>query len=683
MSLVSAVPLRKRLRWPGREPLPVESGPSPAVLARTFLYLYFAGGTIAIGTNALPHSSVRSDLGIVGPGVAALGVALVMLVCFERLPLWVFRSLPPLGTVLASIVVWSAAPSLMVPYAGFYFWVALSSFYLFAWGWAAINVAFVAVAFAAVLILTPSRADRLTIWLITVGTVAVGGTMIGLLRARLEWLLEELGAALGRTSDSERALAEAQRIAAIGSWELDLRTRLVSGSAQFRRTFALESEEPVDVEWVATRVHRTDRGRIIRAFRRARDEAAAIETVVRALLPDGSTRYIDVRGQVVRAGGAPVKIVGTAQDITERTAQQQRLHRTLRRLSATTDIALALGSETQLEGLLRLIAQRTRLMLEARGVAIFVVRDGRLRRAATAGDAGRAADQVERDADIAQLGGVGVQHVADSLTVPLEFRGEVHGLLVVTGPDGIGFGTDDEDMLRAFATSAATAVAAAKSVQRDSLRRSIEASERERRRWARELHDQTLQGLGVLQMRLQMALGAGPEALEQTAHAALGQISSEVANLRRIIADLRPAVLDDFGLEPALEMLAQRIAETGGTEVATAIDLSRAGRRLSAELEQTIYRLVQEALANVSKHAGPCSARVEVRFEGDAVLVIVADDGYGFDIGALSEGFGLSGMRERVRLANGRLTVESGLRGTRVEAVLPLERAEAMAPAPS
>src|SRR5205085_5715870 len=135
-------------------------------------------------------------------------------------------------------VVWGGGPSLMVPYAGFYFWVVLSSFYLFDARWAWFNVAFVGAAFAFVLGLTPARNNQALSWVMVMGALAVGGAMIGLLRSRLERLLEELREAFEHSHASEQALGEAQRMAAIGSWEIDLATERLSGSDQFLRIFS-------------------------------------------------------------------------------------------------------------------------------------------------------------------------------------------------------------------------------------------------------------------------------------------------------------------------------------------------------------------------------------------------------------------------------------------------------------
>jgi signal transduction histidine kinase len=210
-------------------------------------------------------------------------------------------------------------------------------------------------------------------------------------------------------------------------------------------------------------------------------------------------------------------------------------------------------------------------------------------------------------------------------------------------------------------------------VAEERLRHSLAAAEQERRRWARELHDETLQGLGGLQVLLSSALRRGDaEALRQAMREALELIGTEIQGLRSLITELRPAALDEIGLAPAIESLGERLAAVEGIEVDIEIDL---GGRLDPELETTVYRLVQEALTNVAKHARAEHVTCGVRLEYDMLRVEVADDGRGFDPDAPAEGFGLVGMRERMALAGGRLEIESGGDGTVVRATVPVGRA--------
>ncbi|HWT93170.1 MAG TPA: GAF domain-containing sensor histidine kinase [Solirubrobacteraceae bacterium] len=330
--------------------------------------------------------------------------------------------------------------------------------------------------------------------------------------------------------------------------------------------------------------------------------------------------------------------------------RRAELERAVRGLEATTAIARAVGGETRLEKVLELIVKRGRALIDARHVAIALQEGDELVLAAGAGE--------EVAAPLDEPG---------ALRVPLTFRARPLGVLVAL-PRGGGFGADEEELLTAFAASAATAVATARTVERDRLRHALQAAEEERKRWARELHDETLQGLGALRVGLAAAAREpDPEALRGHVRAAVDQLQDEVASLRAIIADLRPAALDQLGLAPALEALVTRVAQTQGLEVTTDFAL----RPLDPDVETTVYRLVQEALTNVSRHAAATSVHVAARVDGSRVSLEVADDGRGFDPDAAVSGFGVAGMRERVALAGGTLAIDSGASGTRVRVALP------------
>jgi signal transduction histidine kinase len=145
--------------------------------------------------------------------------------------------------------------------------------------------------------------------------------------------------------------------------------------------------------------------------------------------------------------------------------------------------------------------------------------------------------------------------------------------------------------------------------------------------------------------------------------------------VRRLSVELRPKALDDFGLGPALERLGQSVRETSGVDVQVGAHLS--GTRLPPDVETAVYRIAQEALANVLRHAAAAHASIVVtRREGSASIVI-EDDGRGFDVSAPVEGMGLAAMRERVRLLDGTMAVESRRgRGTTILVELPIRVAK-------
>src|SRR4051794_480268 len=380
-------------------------------------------------------------------------------------------------------------------------------------------------------------------------------------------------------------------------------------------------------------------------------------------------------------------------------ARRDELERAVRGLEATAAVARAVGGETDVDHVLELVVKRARALVESRSVVILLRAEDGLRLAAGAGDLVSHADELPAvrapqcmaaldqqrtirvenvESDLGLLPErVGVPDASAALVVPLVYRGRAFGLLMAFDRlSGNGsFTAEDQDLLQAVAASAATAVASAQTVEADRLSHSLRAAEEERRRWARELHDETLQALAALRMTLRAAARAGEAdsmraALEESAE----QVTRDIANLRSIITELRPASLDELGLTPALETLLDGVAGKHGLELHSVLDLP--AERLAPEHETVVYRLVQEALTNVTRHAGATSATVEVRREDGRLLVTVADDGVGFDTDQPSGGFGLAGMRERVALAGGELEIRSGEGGTTVRAALPLAYAD-------
>ena len=268
--------------------------------------------------------------------------------------------------------------------------------------------------------------------------------------------------------------------------------------------------------------------------------------------------------------------------------------------------------------------------------------------------------------------GLGVVGAETGMLVPLVYRQNALGMLAAfdsMAGDG-EFGPEQESLLVTFAASAATAVATAKTVERERLHDSLEAAESERRRWARELHDDTLQGLAGLQVLL---ASAGPDADRASVDEAVGlvvaQIQEQIEGLRTLITELRPAALDQLGLKPALESLLERAGTVEGLDVTGEIELGP--QRLDPEIETTIYRFVQEALTNVAKHARAEHLRVRLSRGPGTIEIEIADDGGGFDPAQRSEGFGLVGMHERAGLVGGAMRVESSAAGTTIRASFP------------
>jgi signal transduction histidine kinase len=392
---------------------------------------------------------------------------------------------------------------------------------------------------------------------------------------------------------------------------------------------------------------------------------------------DGDFDEADEEAATILAEWAAVTIFNVrlyGQSEEERGALERAVHG----LEATTEIARAVGGETDTARVLETIAKRSRALVGANSLLVLLHDGERCEVVAAAGECGSSpvgryvSSAGESDAAaLAAAAEIGVEARA-ALCTSLTFRGQALGAIVALdrleeGPD---FYPEDERLLNAAAASAATAVATVQSVTQERLRQSLKATERERARWARELHDSTLQGLGSRRVSLSSALKSGDvgrltDAVEQ----AVGDIGRDVEELRVLISELRPATLDQLGVRAALEGLAERI------EIELDVDLDFDAERLDPELETVVYRLAQEALNNVAKHSGARRAQLQVRDAGDRLALLVSDDGTGFDPTADSSGFGLAGMRERVELAGGELQIESRQgAGTRVLASIPLAR---------
>lgn len=213
--------------------------------------------------------------------------------------------------------------------------------------------------------------------------------------------------------------------------------------------------------------------------------------------------------------------------------------------------------------------------------------------------------------------------------------------------------------------------------RRELLRKLIAAQEEERRRIARELHDETSQNLTVLALGLEAAQkeGGGAAARLGEARVLAGQT---LAGVHRLIYDLRPSVLDDLGLYSAIRWVAERHLLPLG--VAVRCEFPDAPDRLPAEVETTLFRAAQEALANVARHARAERVLVQVEAAEGGLEVQVEDDGVGFEPAAFAQaapsgrGLGLLGMRERMELLGGSVEVDSAPgQGTRVVLRVPLE----------
>jgi len=372
--------------------------------------------------------------------------------------------------------------------------------------------------------------------------------------------------------------------------------------------------------------------------------------------------------------------------------------RWLRQFETLNEIGNALASEVELAPLLDLVARRLRELLDARIVLIAI--PGSMEKlvvAAADGEGTYGLPGMHLDVDDSKTGRILERArservdsvledpevdqqtarrlgVRSGLYVPLVVRGRAIGVVVAhdrSGPDP-RFTADDLRLAETLASRAAIGVDLSERVSRDAVRRVVEAQELERKRLARELHDETGQALTSILLGLkpleEATTGNGREAVA----AVRELVVSTLQDVRRLAVELRPSALDDLGLVPAIDRLAQSY---GGSGLTVDVEAQIGGdARLPEPVETTLYRIVQEAVTNVAKHAEARHLSITLTRKNGSVVAIIEDDGKGFDPQAAeSDGLGLLGMRERLALVGGTLRVEAAAgTGTTIAAEVPL-----------
>jgi two-component system, NarL family, sensor histidine kinase DevS len=354
-----------------------------------------------------------------------------------------------------------------------------------------------------------------------------------------------------------------------------------------------------------------------------------------------------------------------------------------RQLETMNELMNVLVTEFDLGKLLQLVVGRLRELIDARTVTIALPHGDSARIEAAAGEVtdeyvgmelprrsktmrilqrrrSERVDSVLDDPEVDQESARRLE-MNTALYVPIIVRDEAIGVIGAhdkLGPDP-RFSHEDLRLAETFAARAAVAIDLSRRVARDALHRVVGAQELERHRLARELHDETGQALTSILLGLR-SIEESPSDEEMRAAVAEVRdlVRSTLQDVRQLAVELRPKALDDFGLVAALERLTESFAEQTG--IAVEFEPALPEGRLPAEAETALYRIVQESLTNIVKHARASRVSVVLTRKDDSVSVIVEDDGVGFEPGRTREGgLGLVGMRERVGLLGGRLTVES------------------------
>ena len=425
-----------------------------------------------------------------------------------------------------------------------------------------------------------------------------------------------------------------------------------------------------------------------------------------------------VDGEMLEVLEGLARQVAIALDRAQALVREQTLRR---RLEALNEAVLSIAAELSLPALLQRITDIARDLTNARYAALGVAGpDRRLTSFITSGISeedragighppegrgllglilsGASPVRVAVINSHPQSSGFPANHppMTTFLGAPIVLGGRNLGNLYLTDrQDGLPFTDSDERLIVQLAAHAAIAIENARRYGRASatleqqvaeldeanrqLARlsslALHAQEEERRRLARELHDDTAQALASLMVRLRLLERADPAELGQRVVEFLAVLARALDEVRRMAYDLRPSMLDDLGLTPALETHLREVAGRSGLQVhfrSSGLDV-----RLPNEVELVVYRIVQEALSNAVKHAQASEASVELCLTGRTLDVLVIDNGHGFDVAATlasrERGLGLFGMQERATLVGGELNVISQVdAGTRVQATITL-----------
>jgi PAS domain S-box-containing protein len=480
--------------------------------------------------------------------------------------------------------------------------------------------------------------------------------------------ITDLKAAQAALQERDERYALATAAGRVAVWDLDVPTGRLIADPSLDVFWGVEPAGEVrSVEAWAAALHPEDLPPVQRAYEdHLAGRAAEFRCEYRVPLPDGSVRWGLTRGSAVRdAAGKPVRLIGTTTDITDRKRAEDELRRSEARYKALVHSANDAVWQVTPDG-----------TGAATGLAWWYAFTGQ----APSEEADDGWLDVVHPDDRARVRAAWAAAVTGGGSYAIEYRvrhrsGEyrdlaVRGTPVRVGParEWIGTFTDVTDRRRAEA-----ALKDSEERLRALSRRLLQVQEQERRHLARELHDEIGQLLTGLKLQLEAAeRGAAADVAGPLATAR--DVARDLTDrVRELSLRLRPSMLDDLGLVPAVRWLTQGIEKQTGVKVAFRTDIC--DRRFPPAVETAAYRIVQEALTNVARHAGASEASVSLDCPEDELAVTVTDRGRGFDPRSVKPAAtgGLAGMRERAELLGGELAVDSAPHaGTTITARLPL-----------
>jgi PAS domain S-box-containing protein len=491
--------------------------------------------------------------------------------------------------------------------------------------------------------------------------------------------ITERKCAEARMAKSEALMAEAQALAHVGSWEWDIPADRVIWSDELYRMMGLRPRErPVSHDYFLSLVHPDDRERVDRTVRQIFVDHEPLEYECRTALPNGSSRTYHVKAVIICDDeNRPVRMHGAMQDITEQSMARDALYKSgerFRQLAENIEEVFWIRSVEpwRLEFVSAAYERIWRRSVE-----------DLLRNPESWMDAIHPGDRERVAAIVGQVG----------------TKGEFDQIYRIVWPDGSTRWIRDRAFPVRDAQGALIRIAgiaediterkrAEQQVENfgEMLKiltnRLFEMQEEERRHIARELHDEIGQSLTAAKLEIELARQLDdPASRTQRLDGSLAVIEHLLQSVRALSLDLRPPLLDEIGLAAALTAHAQTQAARGGLALRLVVDKSLP--RCDPAVEIACFRVAQEALTNVLRHACATKVEIELRRCGDELQLQVRDNGTGFDVDATNTraaggaSFGMLSMRERVHLTGGRFVCKSASgQGTEIEASLRISPAD-------
>jgi PAS domain S-box-containing protein len=508
----------------------------------------------------------------------------------------------------------------------------------------------------------------------------------------------------------ERQLKVAQQITHTGSWEWTLATNIVTWSDELYRIYGVPIGEPIAFETFLGRLHPDDRDRVYQQIQDALARGGRFAHAERIVRPDGSIRELDSIGEVlVDANGQPAGLIGTCRDVTEDRIRERALQRGQRLETGERRALEMLAAGVALPDILDVIAHSIEELDHGSIVSILTLDETGTRMRSLAGPSMPAdfARQIDGTQIGPMIGSCGtamyrrerviVEDIAtDPLWVDFRHLALPHGLRAcwsspLVGSDGRLLGSfavyykqprgPSKDSIDLVSRASHIAGIAIERRQLDDRLRAltdrVEAiREDERTQIAREVHDELGQALTALKMDIAWV---SRRLTQQHTNGQLAEKLTEmtkssdaiIATVRRISAELRPYILDDLGLAAAIEWQLEEFAKRTGVDVQ--LHSSLGDPILERDLTTAVFRIFQEALTNVARHAGAAAVHVRLDLERGRVKLEVEDDGVGITEAARRSSLGLIGMHERARRLGGECEVRRlDPKGTLVRVTVPL-----------